>query len=189
MAGPRGHRQVGGAWSSGPWEPIVTNVRPPRHGPRPRTAEIRTETAHTQHEKVALRYAFHTNSLRQTFNRRVVQAALEGAPVTAVPVGGAVNAGKSGVAEAPVAAGAGHAGGLMLPNAQKSSPGTPRPGLQTLSLVYAIPDHPWVDSANGAAVRIAMTVGQSHPVRAEPVEAQPGRLLTVTDDATAKMAR
>ncbi len=28
-----------------------------------------------------------------------------------------------------------------------------------LSLIYAIPDHPWVDSANGAAVRIAMTVG------------------------------
>lgn len=29
-----------------------------------------------------------------------------------------------------------------------------------LSLVFAIPDHPWVDSADGAAVRIAMTVGQ-----------------------------
>jgi hypothetical protein len=28
-----------------------------------------------------------------------------------------------------------------------------------LSLRFAIPDHPWVDSANGAAVRIAMTVG------------------------------
>lgn len=28
-----------------------------------------------------------------------------------------------------------------------------------LSLVFAIPDHPWVDSADGAAVRIAMTVG------------------------------
>ncbi len=27
-----------------------------------------------------------------------------------------------------------------------------------LSLVFAIPDHPWVDSADGAAVRIAMTV-------------------------------
>jgi len=27
-----------------------------------------------------------------------------------------------------------------------------------LSLAYAIPDHPWVDSADGAAVRIAMTV-------------------------------
>ena len=30
-----------------------------------------------------------------------------------------------------------------------------------LSLVFAIPDHPWVDSATGAAVRIAMTVGQA----------------------------
>ncbi|MGY6588647.1 MAG: DNA methyltransferase [Wenzhouxiangella sp.] len=28
-----------------------------------------------------------------------------------------------------------------------------------LSLVFAIPDHPWVDGADGAAVRIAMTVG------------------------------
>jgi hypothetical protein len=28
----------------------------------------------------------------------------------------------------------------------------------TLSLLFAIPDHPWVDSENGAAVRIAMTV-------------------------------
>jgi hypothetical protein len=94
-----------------------------------------------------------TNSLRQTFNRRMVQAALDGAPVTA---------------------GAGRAGGLMLPNAQKSAPGTPRPGLQALSLVYAIPDHPWVDSANGAAVRIAMTVGVAG--------AHEGRLLTVYDE-------
>ena len=30
-----------------------------------------------------------------------------------------------------------------------------------LHLAYAIPDHPWVDSADGAAVRIAMTVGDS----------------------------
>jgi len=29
-----------------------------------------------------------------------------------------------------------------------------------LSLVFAIPDHPWVDSTDGAAVRIAMTVAQ-----------------------------
>ncbi len=35
-------------------------------------------------------------------------------------------------------------------------------GQQTpLSLVFAIPDHPWVDSVDGAAVRIAMTVGVS----------------------------
>lgn len=48
-----------------------------------------------------------TNSLRQTFNRRVVQHALD-----------------SGI-----------------------------------HLAFAVPDHPWVDSADGAAVRIAMTVG------------------------------
>ena len=29
-----------------------------------------------------------------------------------------------------------------------------------LSLVFAVPDHPWVDSADGAAVRISMTVGE-----------------------------
>lgn len=52
-----------------------------------------------------------TNSLRQTFNRRVVATHLE--------------------AKNP------------------------------LSLVFAIPDHPWVDSVDGADVRIAMTVGEA----------------------------
>ncbi|BAU58123.2 hypothetical protein HH1059_14150 [Halorhodospira halochloris] len=51
-----------------------------------------------------------TNSLRQTFNRRVLEPHLNDAK---------------------------------------------RP----LSLLFAIPDHPWVDSSDGAAVRIAMTVG------------------------------
>lgn len=50
-----------------------------------------------------------TNSLRQTFARRVVQAQLSAKP--------------------------------------------------PLSLLFAIPDHPWVDTVEGAAVRIAMTVG------------------------------
>lgn len=30
-----------------------------------------------------------------------------------------------------------------------------------LSLIFAIPDHPWSDAANGAAVRISMTVGEA----------------------------
>ncbi|MGE0102857.1 MAG: DNA methyltransferase [Blastocatellales bacterium] len=51
-----------------------------------------------------------TNSLRQTFNRRVIQRHLD--------------------------------------------------DKQPLSLRFAIPDHPWVDSADGAAVRISMTVGE-----------------------------
>ncbi|MCC7107692.1 MAG: class I SAM-dependent DNA methyltransferase, partial [Deltaproteobacteria bacterium] len=33
-----------------------------------------------------------------------------------------------------------------------------------VGLVLAIPDHPWVEAANGAAVRIAMTVGRPGPV-------------------------
>jgi hypothetical protein len=52
-----------------------------------------------------------TNSLRQTFNRRVMQPFLDG--------------------EQP-----------------------------PLALTFAIPDHPWVDSADGAAVRVAFTVAE-----------------------------
>jgi hypothetical protein len=65
-----------------------------------------------------------TNSLRQTFARRVVQTALNAKP--------------------------------------------------PLSLLFAIPDHPWVDTADGAAVRIAMTVG----VAGE----RDGELLLVKDE-------
>ncbi|AMV70513.1 class I SAM-dependent DNA methyltransferase [Desulfuromonas sp. DDH964] len=43
----------------------------------------------------------------------------------------------------------------------------------SLSLAFAIPDHPWVDSADGAAVRIAMTVGR--PAK----DGDEGRLVTV----------
>lgn len=46
-----------------------------------------------------------------------------------------------------------------------------------LSLVYAIPDHPWVDSADGAAVRISMSVGVRGTVE--------GTLQTVTEQQEA----
>ena len=36
-----------------------------------------------------------------------------------------------------------------------------------LTLAYAIPDHPWVDSTDGAAVRIAMTVASCDPFPGE----------------------
>ncbi len=67
-----------------------------------------------------------TNSLKQTFNRRVVQQALDGG----------------------------------------------------LHLAFAIPDHPWVDSADGAAVRIAMTVGTA-------LKIGEGKLLTVVSEREA----
>ena len=66
-----------------------------------------------------------TNSLRQTFNRRVLEPHL-------------------------------------------NDPKKP------LSLIMAIPDHPWVDASMGAAVRIAMTVGRKG--RAE------GKLLTIAEE-------
>ena len=50
-----------------------------------------------------------------------------------------------------------------------------RKWLDSISLVFAIPDHPWVDSSDGAAVRIAMTVGQAGEID--------GRLLTILDEA------
>jgi hypothetical protein len=49
-----------------------------------------------------------------------------------------------------------------------SDPKTPQ------SLIFAIPDHPWVDAGDGAAVRIAMTVAMAGRTT--------GRLLTVTDE-------
>ncbi|MDK9715136.1 MAG: hypothetical protein OEL86_13725 [Sulfuritalea sp.] len=67
-----------------------------------------------------------TNSLRQTFNRRVVQGALD----------------------------------------------------QGLHLAFAVPDHPWVDNADGAAVRIAMTVAAPG--------AGAGRLCSVTAEREGK---
>lgn len=62
-----------------------------------------------------------TNSLRQTFNRRVVQQHLD-----------------------------------------------------KISLLFAVPDHPWVDTAEGAAVRIAMTVAEAGE--------RPGELSRVVDE-------
>ncbi len=67
-----------------------------------------------------------TNSLSQTFNRRVVARHLEAEP--------------------------------------------------PLALAYAVPDHPWVDAADGAAVRVAFTVGVRGPAD--------GTLARVTDETT-----
>ncbi len=67
-----------------------------------------------------------TNSISQTFNRRVIEVATD---------------------------------------AKKSA----------LSIVFAIPDHPWVDSSDGADVRISMTV-------AAPGESAKGLLMEVTSE-------
>ncbi len=73
-----------------------------------------------------------TNSLKQIFNRRVIESHLDA----------------------------------------EISPKAP-----ALSLRFAIPDHPWVDNADGAAVRIAMTVASP-----APDGAQNGVLLTLAKE-------
>lgn len=45
-----------------------------------------------------------------------------------------------------------------------------------VTLAFAVGDHPWVDSVDGASVRIAMTVGESGTA--------PGRLATVVSEGT-----
>ena len=77
-----------------------------------------------------------TNSLPQTFNRRVVERHLAG---------------------------------------EGAGPDAPGP----LALTFAVPDHPWVDGADGAAVRVAMTAA----ARAADADPEAGRLTEVTAEA------
>ena len=153
-----------------------------------------------------------TNSLRQTFNRRVVEAHLKGAAMSlggfpagknspnarsdgpndssvdpnASPVGpNASPVGPNDSSVGPNASFVGPNGLSVAPNgtpvgdgeSRREAPATgknvPKTASATvgsgnsvpLSLLFAIPDHPWVDTAEGAAVRIAMTVGAAgnHP--------------------------
>ena len=72
-----------------------------------------------------------TNSLRQTFNRRVVAGHLgKNPPQPPFSKGGS-----------------------------QDSTQSPFEKADSLSIAFAIPDHPWVAASDGAAVRIAMTVG------------------------------
>jgi hypothetical protein len=127
-----------------------------------------------------------TNSLRQTFNRRVLELAMAGD--LAKPVAVAKTAKNLAPAElgSPERGEAGRASGLAPSFGQRSAASAPHLAASAtverdaktanlgLHLAFAVPDHPWVDSADGAAVRIAMTVGA-------PGEGL-GRLLTVTDE-------
>ena len=85
-----------------------------------------------------------TNSLRQTFNRRVVEAHLSGSAGFQPALSG-IPAGEIEAKQEKT----------VRQDAKRSRQDARAP----VSLLFAIPDHPWVDSKEGAAVRIAMTVG------------------------------
>ncbi len=88
-----------------------------------------------------------TNSIRQTFNRRVVEAALD-------PPKAPSSSRNPSPRRTP---GSGDLSAKALGPGLRRDDEVEKP--QPLALVFAIPDHPWVDAADGAAVRIAMTVG------------------------------
>ena len=112
----------------------VDAVRQVYKGVVPDSADFVMYWWHKAAEKVrhgeTLRFGFiTTNSLRQTFNRRVLEPHLNDAK-------------------------------------------------KPLSLAFAVPDHPWVDGNDGAAVRIAMTVGVAGD--------QPGQLRQVVKEITSE---
>lgn len=99
-----------------------------------------------------------TNSIRQAFNRRVIEAAL--APTTksssaasaksAAPKTSTTPApSKPSFRRKPESSSDVHSKDRMQLGERTNLP---------ISIVLAIPDHPWVDISDGAAVRIAMTV-------------------------------
>ncbi|MEA2069033.1 MAG: type IIL restriction-modification enzyme MmeI, partial [Verrucomicrobiota bacterium] len=91
-----------------------------------------------------------TNSISQKFNRRVIERHMAGGTLSSA------SAARTGLGNEDVAP----------PAKGKKHP--------PLSLTFAIPDHPWVDAADGAAVRIAMTTAEA---------GQPeGSLQTVTEE-------
>ena len=113
-----------------------------------------------------------TNSIRQTFNRRVIEEALASTTVPYTPPQGNAVAIRFARAYTPpqgnkVAIAFGQeeraeAASGKTKHAQKTKLSLgDNSKVAPLSLVFAVPDHPWVDSADGAAVRIAMTVGTS----------------------------
>ncbi len=100
-----------------------------------------------------------TNSITQTFNRRVVEAHM---------------AGELPESEKTVSRPSRPCQEAMIQDTDPRTESSDKAG-PALQLAFAIPDHPWVDSADGAAVRIAMTVGTA----AASGDPQPGLLATV----------
>nr|MBP6750323.1 class I SAM-dependent DNA methyltransferase [Xanthomonadaceae bacterium] len=84
-----------------------------------------------------------TNSIRQAFNRKVIENAF--LPSNDPPRGDRVGFNLGG----------------SIPKTKGVVSLNLQPRQMGLSLAFAIPDHPWVDSDDGAAVRISMTVGEA----------------------------
>ncbi len=117
-----------------------------------------------------------TNSLRQTFNRRVVAGHVGGQADPAATC--QQDQTTPSLRDTPPYP---RRGKRQILNSPPLQGGVARSAgvvsFPSLSLAFAIPDHPWVDASDGAAVRIAMSVGVAGET--------PGRLWTVIDEGGA----
>lgn len=121
--------------------------------------------AHAVRRGATRRFGFiTTNSVRQTFNRRVIEKHLP--PDTAANTAAARGVTKK-----------------AKPQNRVAKAGTPN--TVALRLAFAIPDHPWVDHSDGAAVRIAMTAGCAQQLDdlGVPIDVVAGCLQTVTSES------
>ena len=99
-----------------------------------------------------------TNSIHQTFNRRVIEPFLEGRDGPPGRPANEKRMTKPKKSPKDISLDEPSSSHSLGPFGKRSLP---------LHLAYAIADHPWVDSADGAAVRIAMTVAA--PGKAEGI--------------------
>ena len=107
-----------------------------------------------------------TNSITQTFSRRVIEGYLHKKPSPLAGEGQAQSARERGTERAAASVGAtapAEAPSPTAPSHQADKASYPLPqGERGLSLILAIPDHPWTKSTpDAAAVRIAMTVAEA----------------------------
>ena len=105
----------------------------------------------TAEDSPLIRFGFvTTNSITQTFSRRVIETYLAKSPSPLAGEGGAPSGAEGEGSAAQAAAGAAAPSPNPLPQGERA-----------LSLVLAIPDHPWTKATkDAAAVRIAMTVAE-----------------------------
>lgn len=146
-------RNLGGDYAEALW---AANPRVPKSADFVMQWWDRAAHALVAPDSPLIRFGFvTTNSITQTFSRRVIENYLAKNPSPLAGEGGAALAAE------------GEGAGATAPQAKKSPPAAAsdlKPSRQKgggLSLILAIPDHPWTKATkDAAAVRIAMTVAE-----------------------------
>ncbi len=161
-------RNLGGDYAEALW---AANPRVPKSADFVMQWWDRAAHALVAPDSLLIRFGFvTTNSITQTFSRRVIENYLAKNPSPPAGEGGAALSAEGEGTGAPAAQ------AKKSPPADASDPKPLPQGGGALSLILAIPDHPWTKATkDAAAVRIAMTVAE----RGE----REGRLVEIVGEA------